>query len=96
MGGAKFARLLSLPLPAPSPAPFPVPASWVLGMVIQPFARVLSAICLAAMVIPLLRDGLPGTLFTSPTDYVAFALFAAPAVLFAISTFVGRRSSWRS
>ena len=65
-------------------------------MLIRLLARILSVICLAAMVIPLLRDGLPGTLFTSPTDYVAFALFAAPVVLFAISTFVGRRSSWRS
>ena len=50
-------------------------------MVVRLLARILSAVCVGAMLIPLLRDGLPGTLFTSPTDYVAFALLPVGVVL---------------
>ena len=44
-------------------------------MILRLLARVFSGICLTVMLIPVIRDGLPGTLFTSPTDYVAFALY---------------------
>ena len=113
-------------------------------MIIRLLARILSAICAVAILIPYFRNGLPASLFTSPTDYVAFALcpvgiilgyliawsaetlgsmlvlasvvafavldrtvhigayplgmlalFAAPAVLFLISSFVARKS-WAS
>ena len=50
-------------------------------MIIRLLARVLSGICMMVMVIPLIRDGLPTTLFTSPTDYVAFALYPCGIVL---------------
>ena len=50
-------------------------------MIIRLLARILSAICTVVILLPYFRNGLPASLFTSPTDYVAFALCPVGIVL---------------
>ena len=56
---------------------------------IRLLARIMSAVCIGALLLPYVQDGLPASVVATPTDYVSFALLPVGIAL-------GYLVAWRS